>query len=277
MKSKLLLPGLLAGALLIGPAWVASARLSDTSPSAPLDPSNAPVDNSNPYGVIVDRNVFRLLPIPPPPAAPVADPMAGTTIKLTGFTRETGQPPRALFVSVPKDPKAIAYYNLAEGERDGVLELIKIHEDTEAVEVIHAGNRITVMLKDSKPAGAPGPGPGGLPAPAPIMVATAKPAPVAMPAPTAVPERSRYSGAGAMTAGAADLNTARPIRTGDVPQGPSLDEVHVMMAADAMVHADEIAAGKYPPPLPHIKAMLDEGNSNEGQGGAMPGMPGLPQ
>jgi len=54
-----------------------------------------------------------------------------------------------LFVSKPKDPKDQPdYYNLAEGERQGKLELVKILEDEEAAEIINAGTKAKLSLKD---------------------------------------------------------------------------------------------------------------------------------
>ena len=138
-----------------------------------LEPAPAPVapptlsDPSNPYAAILARNVFRLVPVPPPPAQTnkTDEPLIGT-LRMTGFLRFPGMPYKALFVDTPKDPKVEAtYFTLSEGESDGQLEVLKLMQDKEAAEVIHAGTRLTVYLKDSKPtnfppASATGPGAG---------------------------------------------------------------------------------------------------------------------
>ena len=71
----------------------------------------------------------------------------------------------ALFVNIPpnqNNPTNTVYYNLAEGERDGLLELLQINVNEESATVVHAGNRVILALKDNKPAGGGGAGgPGG--------------------------------------------------------------------------------------------------------------------
>ncbi len=119
--------------------------------------SDEGANDGNFYSVITERNAFHLVPAPPPPAAPTTEskaPEAGT-IKLTGLMRVAGEQPQALFVSATKDPKGVSYFNLREGEREGALELVRILEDEGGAEVILAGNRQILMLKDNKPTGSP--------------------------------------------------------------------------------------------------------------------------
>lgn len=136
------------------------------------EPAPAPVptlaDPSNPYAAILARNVFRLVPVPPPPAVTnkTDEPLIGT-LRMTGLLRFPGKPYKVLFVDTPKDPKAEAtYYTLSEGEKEGQLEVVKLMQDKEAAEVIHAGTRLTLYLKDSKVTNVPpanAVGPGGVP------------------------------------------------------------------------------------------------------------------
>lgn len=132
--------------------------------SPPGSGSKALMDPSNPYAVIVDRNVFHLNPIPVEPVAetPKAD---LPVIKLSGFLK-IGTDTRALFSSVPKDKKdSPTYYNLAEGEKDGILEVVKIHEAKGEVDIVNSGTKATLSLKDDSLAaqGPAAPSPSGKP------------------------------------------------------------------------------------------------------------------
>ena len=119
------------------------------------------LDGSNPYSDIADKNIFRLNPEPPPEVAPAPKPEI-PMVKITGFVRN-GRQTRALFVSEPKDKKeAPTYFDLAEGERQGFLELVRIHLDTEEADVINSGVPATLSFKeDSLTPSPPGPPAGG--------------------------------------------------------------------------------------------------------------------
>jgi hypothetical protein len=120
-------------------------------------------DDSNPYSVISERNVFHLNP-PPPPVTVDDKPKAELpSIKLSGFLR-IGQKTHALFSSTPKDKKdGPIYYNLADGEKEGILEVVRIHEDKGEVEIINTGTPVTLSLKtDTLEPKAPPPNKGAL-------------------------------------------------------------------------------------------------------------------
>jgi hypothetical protein len=134
-------------------------------------------DDANPYAVISERNVFRLNPPPPPPAPEEAPPPEKSTIKITGIVKMNGTV-RALFVSQPKDPKETpTYFNLAEGEREGILEVVHIHPEEQKIEILNAGKPETLSIKDDSLAKNEGPPPAapGAPAGAPNAVAPRMP------------------------------------------------------------------------------------------------------
>lgn len=104
-------------------------------------------DASNPYSVISERNVFHLNP-PPPPPEPEKTKADLPVIKLSGFFK-VGARTRALFSSMPKKKEdRWTYYNLAEGEKEGVLEVVKIDEADGKVDIMNSGTRATLTLKD---------------------------------------------------------------------------------------------------------------------------------
>jgi hypothetical protein len=108
----------------------------------------APDEESNPYAVISERNVFHLNP--PPPPAPAEEPpkVEVPTMKLSGFLR-IGQTTHALFTCNPKDKKdGPMYFNLTDGQKEGILEVVKIHEDRGEVDIINSGTPLTLSLKN---------------------------------------------------------------------------------------------------------------------------------
>jgi hypothetical protein len=95
----------------------------------------------NPYQVIADRNVFNLKPPlsatppePPPPPVP--------KITLTGITSILGNRRALLKVQEPPQPPQAARevsYILAEGQRDGDIEILAIDEAAGSVKVNNHG------------------------------------------------------------------------------------------------------------------------------------------
>jgi len=136
-------PAGLLGCLLLVPSGLA----------APDDPAARNSDEgANPYAVICDRNVFHLNPIPPAPA-PVVSNADSPVVKLSGFI-EIGHKMRALFSSMPKQGKGeTIYYNLAEGEKTGILQLVKIHYPEGVVDIINSGTPMSLNVKEDGLAG----------------------------------------------------------------------------------------------------------------------------
>jgi hypothetical protein len=102
----------------------------------------------NPYQVIVQRNVFGLNPEPLPAQVEPAKPDL-PEIKLSGFV-EVGGSVRALFALMPKDTKGEPlYYNLAEGESDGILQVVKIDFNQQEAEIINSGTPMRLTMKQN--------------------------------------------------------------------------------------------------------------------------------
>ena len=138
-------------------------------------------DSSNPYSIIVERNVFHLNP-PPPPPEPDKPKVDLPVVKITGMV-EMGGKEKVLFSSTCKEKKDISYYSLAEGSKsdDGRLQLVKIHPEKDAVDVMNDGVLVTLTLKDD--AASPGSGP----APAVAPGAKGGPPPAQGPGPAGRP------------------------------------------------------------------------------------------
>ncbi|MGP8201212.1 MAG: hypothetical protein ACLQU4_17110 [Limisphaerales bacterium] len=132
--------------------------------ASPSSTSDGTGDKSNPYAVIVDRNVFRLNS--PPPPVSEADKKAKELPKvyLNGIIR-IGDDVRVLFSIPPKDSKGLtSYFKLAPGERDDVLELVRIHSNQQEVDVLVNGTPVTLSLLSNSLAAADSKGATGGPA-----------------------------------------------------------------------------------------------------------------
>jgi hypothetical protein len=118
------------------------------------------------YQTILDRNAFGL--VPAPEVKPQEAPPPPVNIKLTGFATIGGER-RVYFTIPPKDPKDVQQYiNLAEGQRDGTLEVISIAESEGEVRIRNGGTDMVLSLKKDgfQPAKL---APGMTPAPMPPM------------------------------------------------------------------------------------------------------------
>jgi hypothetical protein len=112
--------------------------------------------SGNPYQSIVERNVFGLKEPPPPaPTEPVKPPPPKIT--LTGIITMGGK--RALLSTPPVPARTAAearaqYFTLAEGQRDGELEVLEINERARTVKVSYGGTVETLDFNENgvKPA-----------------------------------------------------------------------------------------------------------------------------
>lgn len=144
----------------------ASARAQDAN-----TPDKDPAEK--PYASIVARNMFGLLPIPPPDTNPAAAPVdPPPKIMLNGIMTVFGKD-QALFkveVKQPKQgqPKEVSYV-LSEGEREDNIEVTKIDLPNRLVTFNNHGTVQEVTLEDAgsgtSSGGSAGGGPGGGAAP----------------------------------------------------------------------------------------------------------------
>jgi hypothetical protein len=108
-----------------------------------------PTEN-NPYSVISDRNIFHLNP--PPIVHDDAEdkpPVELPKVMLTAFVGK-GSSIRVLMAIPPKDSKdSIAYLNLAPGDRDHNVQVVKIRLDKEEVDIINSGTAQTLSGKSN--------------------------------------------------------------------------------------------------------------------------------
>jgi hypothetical protein len=127
------------------------------------------------YQTIVDRNAFGLLPPPPPPDLSQTTSPPPANIKLTGFATLSGVT-RAFFEIKGKEAKDTQFTSLPEGQRDGILEVLKISQDDGEVRIRNSGVDMVISMKTNgnKPGG---PAPGGMPPP----LAAPAPAPAGQP------------------------------------------------------------------------------------------------
>jgi hypothetical protein len=151
---------LMNGLALLGLAWPACAVTSD--------------DGVNPYLVVVERNAFDLKPIAPPPDPNIPPPQPPTKISLQGITVLFGKKQVLLKIPEPPEPGKPAAAKersliMEEGERRGVLEVVKIDPDAREVEFKDSGNSVKLKLADfvAKTPAAP---PGAVPPPGIPMV-----------------------------------------------------------------------------------------------------------
>ena len=181
MNSRLLGKGMVGGMLFLIGAALCAAVPPATKPAS--DTVKDSPDDSNPYSVIVERNIFHLNP-PPPPPEPEKPKVEVPVIKITGFVDIGVAEKGSLSFRNPRIKKeGTFYYSLAEGESgaDGShkLELVKIHPSQDGVDVINDGVVVTLTVKDDtlgatgapappapakeRPGMNPGGGPGGRP------------------------------------------------------------------------------------------------------------------
>jgi hypothetical protein len=214
----------------------------------------------NPYQGIVERNVFGLKP-PAPPPDPESSKPPPPKIFLTGITTILGNK-RALMKMTPpvtkpgEQPKEQSF-TLAEGERDGGLEVLEIDEKAGTVKVNNYGTVATIDFESNgvkaapTPAAVPMPGmpPGmrpGLPVPG-AMGGGANP----------MPNRPlRVPGAGVPVTPQASMGTGlpgvNPSMAAQAPaqQGSSSMEENLMMLEINRIKNQPLVEAGLMPPLP---------------------------
>jgi hypothetical protein len=150
------------------PLFVIATLLAARAPAQDASDAAAATADDKPYASIVARNMFGLLPIPPPdtnPPAPPVDPPPKITPN--GIMDIFGRL-QALFKVAnkgkPGQPPKDDSYVLAEGERQDDIEVVKINKADSIVTFNNHGTLQELALvpaKDSGSAGSPGGAPGG--------------------------------------------------------------------------------------------------------------------
>jgi len=151
---------------------------------------------ASPYQAVVERNVFGLK-APPPPPDPEANKPPPPKIFLQGITTILGNK-RALFkMQMPpkpgEQPKGEQGFILAEGQRDGEIEVLEIDAKAGKVKVKNFGQIVDLDFEKDGVKTAAAPAPGGPPKPGGFVPAAPPnpfaPAGGANPIPTARPMR----------------------------------------------------------------------------------------
>jgi len=98
------------------------------------------------YRDIVRQNAFRLNPLPPAPAAP--DAITSNTpadLKLTGIAASVGH--KSAYFLWDERGKPPRYFSLAEGQKEGALEMVAIDVVSETVRLRRQGTEMVLSLK----------------------------------------------------------------------------------------------------------------------------------
>ena len=136
----------------LGLGMVAAACLRPAQATA-----DTPASEANPYTVISERNVFHLNPPPPTPAAEekAAD---VPKVMLSGFRTVAGNT-RVFLVLQPKDTKEpMKFLDLAQGQKDSAVEVVKINSEKRQVEIVNTGHPMTLNFADNGFASSVAPG-----------------------------------------------------------------------------------------------------------------------
>src|SRR5262245_7432532 len=106
-------------------------------------------ESANPYQGIVDRNVFGLKPPPPisdTKTQPVKDP---PPITLTGMT--TILSTKRVLLNVQSPGKPVQSFILAEGQREGDIEVLEIDERAGSTKINYAGTTVPLNFEKNGP------------------------------------------------------------------------------------------------------------------------------
>lgn len=161
---------LIAAAALLG-CMAARAQDADATGTADAAPAAAPAapepGSDTPYASIIARNMFGLVPIPPPdPNAGLPPPDPPPKITPNGIMTIFGRD-QALFKVAdkpkPGQPAKDNSYVLAEGERQDDIEVLKINHTDGIITFNNHGTVQELPLVAAKDAGGPAGGSGGGP------------------------------------------------------------------------------------------------------------------
>ena len=161
--------------LAIAGVFVCAGRADDVAPAAAA-PADTNQVSSQPYATIVARNIFGLVPIPPPvdPAANQPPPDPPPKITANGIMTIFGQLQALFKVTIPAKPGEQAKessYMLSEGQRQDDIEVEKIDEKAATITFNNHGTEQEIPLvvgqatSSDAPAAAPGMAPRKIPSP----------------------------------------------------------------------------------------------------------------
>jgi hypothetical protein len=251
-------------------AWVLCPAVNGASRDA----------TASPYQGIVERNVFGLKP-PPPPPDPAANKPPPPRIFLQGITTFGGVKRALLKAQLPPKPgdkpTGEQSFILAEGQRDGDIEVLEIRTDTgvSVVKVNDFGTITNLTFEKDGIKGAPGaaPTPGIPPQPRTVMAvpgamggASGVPPSFARPSRLPVPG-SASANEGVNPMGQLGYGAGANPSLAQQQTAPSLgpEAGALMLEANRLRHQQDIEAGRYPP-LP--RAPLTDAIQQEIGGGA---------
>ena len=109
--------------------------------------------SSNPYRLIAERNAFGLRPVPTAIVRQPALPLPN--VILTGITTILEGKRALLKIQLPAKPPTPAkeqYCILAEGQRDGPIEVLEIDMRTSNVKINNSGTVMTITFPKQPPA-----------------------------------------------------------------------------------------------------------------------------
>jgi hypothetical protein len=235
---------------------------------------------ASPYQGIVERNVFGLKP-PPPPPDPAANKPPPPRIFLQGITTFGGVKRALLKAQLPPKPgdkpTGEQSFILAEGQRDGDIEVLEIRTDSgvSTVKVNDFGTITNLTFEKDGIKGAPGaaPTPGIPQQPRTVM---AVPGAMGGAGGVPLPLGTRPLRGGAVSPQATGVGGNTPGLSGGAGANPSVAQQPIasslgaegnalLLEANRLRHQQDIEAGRYPP-LP--RAPLTDAIQQEIGGGA---------
>ena len=263
--------GLTMVALLALYAIAAQSQDAAASNAVPAKADSSSVTDK-PYETIVARNIFGLLPIPPPdtnPPAPIDPP---PKIVPTGIMTIFGRD-QALFKAGTKPkpgqaPKEQSYV-LSEGEREDDIEVVKIdHAKSEVTFNNHGTVQTLPLVPDTNPSGGSSGGGGG----GSFFNSSPNGSSGGIPRPNMISAADRANMFRArQQAAAGGMNPGQPSGNGQSSEGSIEDQVMAAARNMAIIEQNRLATqdavdnGQMPPIPP---TMLTPGDARGGPGGA---------